>query len=139
MTTSKQTFPPVTIEVLPNGLLRLEDETNMEGLMFIELHPAQVQVLASMVGFSMPDKAKRAIERIHERIKALSEQASELEGLLYHALNVQDLDVTPEWKACQFIALNLAQVARDIDDLQTPALDPGPEVVNGGGQMTIPM
>lgn len=139
MQTTKQTFPAVNIEVLPNGLLRLEDETSMDGLMVIDLHPAQVQVLASMTGFTMPDKSKRTIQRIHERIKALSEQASELEGLLDHALNVQDLDVVPEWKACQFIALNLAQVVKDLEDLQTPDLEPEPEAVNPGGQMTIPV
>ncbi len=139
MQTTKQTFPSVNIESLPNGLLRLEDETSMDGLMVIDLHPAQVQVLASMTGFTMPDKSKRTIQRIHERIKALSEQASELEGLLDHALNVQDLDVVPEWKACQFIALNLAQVVKDLEDLQTPDLEPEPEAVNPGGQMTIPV
>jgi len=137
MQTTKQTFPAVNIEALPNGLLRLEDETSMDGLMVIDLHPAQVQVLASMTGFTMPDKTKRAIDRIHERIKALSEQAAELEGLLDHALNVQDIDVVPELKACQFIALNLAQVAKDLEDLQTPDIEPGPDVMNPGGQLTI--
>lgn len=92
-----------------------------------------------MTGFTMPDKSKRAIERIHERIKALSEQASELEGLLDHALNVQDLDVVPEWKACQFIALNLAQVVKDLEDLQTPEVEPTSDTMNPGGQMTIPI
>lgn len=138
--TTKQTFPPVTIEALSNGLLRLEDDTLMDGTAVIDLHPAQVQVLATMVGFTMPDKARQSLKRTHERIKALSEQAAELERLLDHALSVQDLDVTPEWKAAQFIALNLSQVAQDLEDLQAGAVEPLPDgASNPGGQLALPV
>lgn len=137
--TTKQTFPSVTIEALPNGLLRLEDPTYSEGGI-IDLHPAQVQVMAAMVGFTMPDKARQSLKRAHDRIKALSEQAAELEGLLDHALNVQDLDVTPEWKAAQFIALNLSQVVQELTDLQAPDLEPMQDAPsNQGGQLTLPV
>ncbi|MDI1259590.1 hypothetical protein [Aquabacterium sp.] len=135
-----QNFPAVNIEALSNGLFRLEDDSPIDGSQVIDLHPAQVQVLASMVGFAMPDKTRRSIGRIHERVKALSEQASDLEDLLDHALTIQDLDVTPEWKACQFIALNLAQVVKDLDDLRAPDLEPAPDAIaNPGGQMTLPV
>ena len=138
--TTKQTFPPVTIEALSNGLLRLEDDTLMDGTAVIDLHPAQVQVLATMVGFTMPDKARQSLKRTHERIKALSEQAAELERLLDHALSVQDLDVTPESKAAQFIALNLSQVAQDLEDLQAGAVEPLPDgASNPGGQLALPV
>jgi len=138
--TTKQTFPPVTIEALSNGLLRLEDDTLMDGTAVIDLHPAQVQVLATMVGFTMPDKARQRLKRTHERIKALSAQAAELERLLDHALSVQDLDVTPEWKAAQFIALNLSQVAQDLEDLQAGAVEPLPDgASNPGGQLALPV
>lgn len=140
MHTTIQRFPAVNIEALSNGLFRLEDESGIDGPASVDLHPAQVQVLASMVGFDMPDKARLSLKRAHDRIKALSEQAAELEGLLDHALNVQDLDVTPEWKAAQFIALNLSQVVQDLADIQAPDLEPTPDAPsNQGGQLTLPV
>lgn len=139
MIKSKQTFPAVTIEAMDNGLFRLEDETRMDGYQIIDIHPVQVQTLAAMVGFTMPDKTRQSLKRAHDRIKALSEQAAELERLLDHAWQVQDLDMGPEWKAAQFIALNLSQVAQDLEDLQAPDLEPGPEVVNPGGQLVLPV
>jgi hypothetical protein len=137
MTISKQNFPALTIEALLNGLFRLEDETGMDGPVAVDLHPAQVQVLASMVGFTMQDKTKRAIGRVHERIKALSEQASELEEQLGLAL-IEGHGVVTELKSCQFIALNLAQVVQDLEDLQAPDLEPVPDALaNVGGQLTL--
>jgi len=139
MTTS-QTFPAVNIEALPTGLFRLEDPTVIDGPHIIELHPAQVQVLASMVGFDMPDKTRRAIERIHGRVQALSTRAKELAGLLDHALHVQDLDVTPEAQASECIALNLSEVLKDLEDLQAPDLVPIPDAkANPGAQMALPV
>ena len=100
----------------------------------------QHQVLASMVGFDMPDKTRRAIERIHGRIQALSARAKELAGLLNHALHVQDLDVTPEAQASECIALNLSEVLKDLEDLRTPDLAPNPDAkANPGGQMALPV
>jgi len=98
MTAAKQTFPAVNITALPTGLFRLEDPTGIDGPHIIELHPAQVQVLASMVGFDMPDKTRHAIGRVHGRVQALSTRAKELAGLLDHTLHVQDLDVPPRRK-----------------------------------------
>ena len=134
-----QTFPAVTIEALPSGLFRLEDPTGIDGP-HIELHPAQVQVLASLVGFDMPNRTRRAIERIHGRVQALSTRAKELAALLDHALHVQDLDVTPEAQASECIALNLAELVKDLEDLQAPDLVPSPDAKpNPGGQMTLPV
>lgn len=138
--TTIQTFPAVTIEALPTGLFRLEDPTGIDGPHIIELHPAQVQVLATLVGLDVPDKTRRAIERIRARVQALSTRAKELAGLLDHALHVQDLDVTPEAQASECIALNLSEVLKDLEDLQAPDLVPSPDAkANPGGQMTLPV
>ena len=135
-----QDFPRLTIERLSNGLIRFEDDSCMDGPQLIDAHPCQVQIAASMLGFTVPDKARQSLKRAHDRIKALSEQAAELEGLLDHALNVQDLDVTPERKAAQFIALNLSQVVQDLADIQAPDLEPMPDAPsNQGGQLTLPV
>ena len=135
-----QTFPAVTIESLPTGLFRLEDPTGIDGSHIIELHPVQVQVLASMVGFDMPNRTRRAIERIHGRVQALSTRAKELAALLDQALHVQDLDVTPEAQASECIALNLSELVKDLEDLQAPDLVPSPDAqVNQGAQMALPV
>lgn len=135
-----QTFPAVNIEALPTGLFRLEDPTGIDGPHVIELHPLQIQALASMVWFDMPNRTRRAIERIHGRVQALSARAKALAELLDHALHVQDLDVTPEAQAAECIALNLAEVLTDLEDLQAPDLVPSPDAkANPGGQMTLPV
>ena len=136
-----QTFPAVNIEALPTGLFRLEDPTVIDGPHIIEMHRAQVQALAAMAGLlDMPDKTRRAIERIHGRVQALSTRAKELAGLLDHALHAQDLDVTPEVQAAECIALNLAEVLTDLEDLQAPDLVPSPDdEANPVGQMTLPV
>lgn len=140
MTTAKQTFPAVTIEALPNGLLRLEDESNMNGIMVVDLHPAQVQVLASMAGFNMPDKTRHMAGRIRGRVAALKAQACELEGLLRHALHEQGIDVVPELRMAEFIAHDLSEVFKDLEDLTEPDLVPTPETLaNPGGQLTLPV
>lgn len=139
--TTIQTFPAVTIEALPTGLFRLEDPTGIDGPHIIEMHHAQVQALAAMAGLlDMPDKTRRAIERIHGRVQALSTRAKELAGLLDHALHVQDLDVTPEAQASECIALNLAEVLKDLEDLRAPDLVPSPDdEANPGAQMALPV
>lgn len=139
MQTTKQTFPAVNIEALPNGLLRLEDETSMDGLMVIDLHPAQVQVLASMVGFTMPDKGRAALSRATSRLKAIKAQVNDLESKLRYATHEQDLDMAPEMVSAEFIGFNLGELLKDLEDLQAPDLEPEPEAVNPGGQMTIPV
>lgn len=139
MTTAKQTFPAVTIEALPNGLLRLEDETSMDGIMVVDLHPAQVQVLASMVGFTMPDKTRAALARTASRLKAIKAQVNELESKLRYALHEQDLDMAPEMVSAEFIGFNLGEVVKDLDDLTAPDLESMPDTVNPGGQLTLPV
>lgn len=137
--TTKQTFPPVTIEALSNGLLRLEDETLMDGAAVIDLHPAQVQTLAIRAGFTMPDKGRKALERIASRLEALHRQTKELEGSLCTALVEHDIGVASELTAAEFISHNVGEVLRDVQDLMAPDTEPDPEHDNQGGQLLIPM
>lgn len=137
MTIKKQTFPPVTIEAMSNGLLRLEDET-LDSCV-IDLHPAQVQVLASMVGFTMPDKSKAALESIHRRASALHKQVEELEHMLRHSLCDSSMLET-ELSSAEFIGFNLQELVRDIDAVKAPDLVPAPQATtNPGGQLTLPV
>jgi hypothetical protein len=69
MTHEIQLFPAVDIEALPSGLFRLEDNTCQDGAQVIDLHPAQVQVLAAMVGFTMPEKTRQALGRMSRRLR----------------------------------------------------------------------
>lgn len=137
--TTKQTFPPVTIEALPNGLLRLEDETLIDGAAVIDLHPAQVQALAILAGFTMPDKGRKALARIASRLGALHERTKELERLLCTALVEHNIGVASELTAAEFIAENLGEVLRDVQDLMAPDTEPEPGHDNQGGQLLIPM
>jgi hypothetical protein len=140
MTTSKQTFPAVTIEALPNGLLRLEDESCLDYIPAIDLHPAQVQVLAAMVGFTMPDKTRAALARAASRLKAIKAQVNDLESKLRYALHEQDLDMAPELVCAEFIGFNLGEVLKDLDDMTAPDIEPMPDAVaNPGGQLTLPV
>jgi hypothetical protein len=140
MTTAKQTFPAVTIEALPNGLLRLEDETSMDGHMVVDLHPVQVQTLAAMVGFNMPNKTRAALTRMSRRLHALHKQALELEGQLNTCLIDQDIPVAPELTASEFIAFGLGELLEDLEAIQAPDLEPVPDTtVNPGGQLTLPV
>lgn len=137
--TTKQTFPPVTIEALPNGLLRLEDETLMDGAAVIDLHPAQVQTLAILAGFTMPDKGRKALARIASRLGALHERTKELEPLLCTALVEHDIGVASELTAAEFIAENVGEVLRDVQDLMAPDTEPDAQHDNQGGQLLIPI
>jgi hypothetical protein len=134
-----QKFPAVNIEALPNGLFRLEDESCLDGIQAIDLHPAQVQVLASMVGFTMPDKTRAALGRMSRRLQALHKQAQELEGQLLTCVVEQDIHVAPELTAAEFIAYNLGELLQDLDAIQAPNLEPVPDTVNPGGQLTLPV
>jgi hypothetical protein len=139
MTTSKQTFPAVTIEALPNGLLRLEDETAMDGCMVVDLHPVQVQTLAAMVGFEMTDRTHKALGRVLGRLRLLHRKTCDVEKLLDAALRDGE-GVAHELTMCEFIAANLGEVVRDIEDLQAPDLEPMPDAMaNPGGQLTLPV
>jgi hypothetical protein len=140
MTTTKQTFPPVTIEALPNGLFRLEDDSAIDGTQVIDMHPVQVQTLALMVGFRMPDKARAALGRVLGRVRTLHGRASDLEAMLRYALEEQDIDVAPELAACEFIASNLGEVVKDLEDLKKPEIEPMADApANAGGQLTLPV
>lgn len=137
MTTAKQTFPAVSIEALPNGLLRLEDETSMDGIMVVDLHPAQVQVLASMVGFTMPDKSRAELARLSRTATSITKQAHELKSFL--GLAVDDgVHVGLELNSAENIAARLDELLQDLEAIQTPDLEPIPDALaNPGGQMTI--
>lgn len=137
--TKKQTFPPVTIEALPNGLLRLEDETLMDGAAVIDLHPTQVQTLAILAGFTMPDKGRKELARIASRLGALHKRTKELERMLCTAVVEDGIGVAPELTSAEFIAENLGEVLRDVEDLMAPDTQPDPDHQNQGGQLLIPM
>jgi hypothetical protein len=140
MTTTKQTFPPVTIEALPNGLLRLEDETVQDYIAVIDLHPVQVQTLAAMVGFAMPDRTHKALGRLASRLTTIKAQVSDLESRLHFAVNEQDIDVCPELACAEFIGAGLGELLKDIEDLSASGIEPMPDAVaNPGGQLTLPV
>ncbi len=112
----------------------------MDGIMVVDLHPAQVQVLASMVGFNLPDKTRAALGRMSRRLHTLHKQAQELEGQLTTCVVDQDIHVAPELTAAEFIAFNLGEVLQDLADLQAPDLEPMPDALaNPGGQLTLPV
>jgi hypothetical protein len=135
-----QRFPALNIEALANGLFRLEDESGIDGPASVDLHPAQVQVLASMVGFDMPDKSRRALARVASRLKAMKAQVSELEGKLRYAVLEQDMDLTPEMVSAEHIGFSLGEVVKDLEDLMRPDLEPMPDAPsNQGGQLTLPV
>jgi len=96
-------------------------------------------VLASMVGFDMPDKNRRALARLSRRLMALHKQAKELEGLLLTCVE-QDIHVAPELTAAEFITHNLGELLEDLEAIQAPDLEPMPDAPsNQGGQLTLPV
>lgn len=139
MTTTKQTFPAVTIEALPNGLLRLEDETSIDGIMVVDLHPVQVQTLAAMVGFNMPNKSRAALARLSRIAASITKQAHELRSFL--GLAVDDgVHVGLELNSAENIAARLDELLQDLEAIQSPDLEPTPNApANPGGQMTLPV
>lgn len=140
MTHTIQTFPAVNIEALSNGLFRLEDDSRMDGSATIDLHPAQVQVLAAMVGFSLPNKTRAALAHMSRRLRGLHKQAQELEGQLTTCVVDQDIHVAPELTAAEFIAHNLGEVLQDLEAIQAPDLEPMADApANPGGQLTLPV
>lgn len=58
-----ETFPPLTVEILPNGNLRLEDPTETSSCytVIIDLHPAQVRHLAERLGLIVQSHTECAI------------------------------------------------------------------------------
>jgi hypothetical protein len=137
MTTSKQTFPAVTIEALPNGLLRLEDESCLDYIPAIDLHPAQVQVLAAMAGFTMPDKSRAALARLARTAASITKQAHDLKGFLGSALD-DGVHVGLELNCAENIATRLDELLQDLGDLAAPDLEPMPDApANPGGQLVL--
>jgi hypothetical protein len=135
-----QDFPRLTIECLPSGLIRFEDDSCIDGPQVIDAHPCQVQIAASMLGFNMPDKTRAALARMSRRLHALHKQAQELESQLTVCVVDQDIHVAPELTAAEFIAFNLGELLEDIEAIQAPDLEPAPDaMVNPGGQLTLPV
>lgn len=123
---------------MPSGLFRLEDEHGLDGPQTIDLHPVQVQVLASFVGFTMPDRTREALDRLARRLRCLHEQADELQDLLNRALIADALDVAPEAAASQFIAHNLGELLADPDAIQAAEFESLPDApANSGGQLSL--
>ncbi len=136
--TTKQTFPSVTIEALPNGLLRLEDPSYSEGGI-IDVHPAQVQVMAAMVGFTMPDKARAALARLARTAASITKQVHELKCFLGSALD-DGLHVGMELNSAENIAARLDDLMEDLESIQAPDLEPMQDAPsNQGGQLTLPV
>lgn len=135
-----QHFPRLTIERLPSGLIRFEDDSCLDGPQMVDAHPSQVQVAASMLGFEMPDKSRRALARVASRLKALKAQACELEGKLRYAVCEQDMDMAPEMVSAEHIGFNLGEVVKDLEDLMRPDLEQADDAPsNEGGQLTLPV
>lgn len=132
-----QTFPSLSIEALPNGLFRLEDD-HLGDTYSVDIHPVQVQVLATMIGFSMPDKTAKLLNRLADRLKFLSKQAKDLERMLGVAIDAGE-GVGIELTATEFIAQALADLVIDMDLIQSPDIEAAPGAENAGGQICIPM
>jgi hypothetical protein len=134
-----QTFPSVSIEALPSGLFRLEDDSCIEGIASVDIHPAQVQVLASMVGFNLPDKSRTALARLVRTTASITKQAHELKGFLGSALD-DGVHVGLELNCAENIATRLDELVQDLGDLTDPDLAPMPDTpANPGGQLTLPV
>lgn len=138
MTFTEQTLPAVTIKPLGSGLLRLEDET-LNDPCIIDLHPLHVQLLASMIDRPMPDRTRAVLAKLHGRIEALHNRASEMTRLLERALKDGE-GVGCELTHSEHITDRLADLAQDLAEL-VDAPDPGePLATEGaGGQLTIAM
>lgn len=132
-----QIFPPLSIEALPSGLFRLEDDSLTETYS-VDIHPAQVQVLAAMVGFTMPDKTAKLLGRLAARLRTVAKQARELEKMLEGAIDAGE-GVGVELTASVFIANSLSDLVSDMDLIQSPDIEAMSGAENVGGQMTIPM
>lgn len=133
-----QTFPSLSIEALPSGLFRLEDESCIDGNMVVDLHPVQVQTLAAMVGFTMPNKTTKLLSRLADRLKTVAKQTRDLERMLGKAIDAGE-GVGLELTAAEFIAQSLADLVDDMDLIQSPDIEAAPGAENAGGQICIPM
>lgn len=136
MSIAKQTFPAVTIEALDSGLYRLEDTTYSEGAI-VDLHPAQVRVLASMVGFTLPDRERMALARVLARLKFIHEKSTYLEELLGAALDEGE-GVGVELNTSEFLTASIGEAVRDLEQLCEPSVamaEGAPE--NVGGQLAL--
>lgn len=73
-----ETFPPLTVEILPNGNLRLEDPTETSSCytVIIDLHPAQVRHLGERLGLIVQSgtecpigKSSAELQRENDRLR----------------------------------------------------------------------
>lgn len=138
MTFQKQHLPNITIEQLPNGLLRVEDPAYSDTCC-IDLHPHQVALLSVFAGRPMPDRTRAVLAKLHGRIEALCERSRELERMLADALT-SGQHVGLELHSAEHLAERLADLAQDLAEL-VDAPDPGEPLVKEGvgGQLTIAM
>lgn len=136
MKPAKQTFPAVTIEALDDGLFRLEDTAYSEGAI-VDLHPAQVAVLAAMVGCALPDRDRLALSRLLARLKHAHEKCTYLEELLGGALE-EGVNVGLELQACEFLTPAIGGIVSDLEALCVTKAEPEPIApVNAGGQLAL--
>jgi hypothetical protein len=134
-----QHFPRLTIERLPSGLIRFEDDSCLDGPQMVDAHPSQVQVAASMLGFEMPDKSRRALARLARTVASITKQTHDLKGFLGDALDA-GVHVGLELNCAENIATRLDELVQDLEAIQAPDLEPTPGAPsNQGGQLTLPV
>lgn len=133
--TTKQSFPPLDIQLLESGHVQFDDPTYEGGV--VHVHPAQLQVAAQLIGLTLTDPTRKALGRVLARVQALHDQADRLNGLLGIALKDGE-SVGAEFLSSELLATNLALLAQDLADLCSPALEPIPDGPgNPGGQLTL--
>jgi hypothetical protein len=136
MKPQKQVCPSVSITLLENGLLRLEDESFSEGAI-VDLHPIHCQLLAAMIGRPVPDRTRAHLAKLHTRIDALCERSRELERMLADALT-SGQHVGLELHSAEHLAERLADLAQDLGELvEAPEIGEPVAEVGQGGQMTL--
>lgn len=132
----KQFLPNLTIEQLPNGLLRVEDPSYSDTCC-IDLHPHQVALLSAFAGRPMPDRTRAVLAKLHARIEALHTRASEMTRLLERALKEGE-GVGCELTHSEHITDRLGDLAQDLGELvEAPESGEPVAEVGQGGQMTL--
>ncbi|KQP35861.1 hypothetical protein [Pseudorhodoferax sp. Leaf274] len=86
-----ETFPPLTIEPLPNGNLRLEDPTERSDgyTTVLDLHPMQLRLMAERLGLLREVSASDAVLLQSEREHA-QRQRAEIDSLKRRLLLIRD-------------------------------------------------
>ncbi|WP_290643904.1 hypothetical protein, partial [Aquabacterium sp.] len=104
----------------------------------VHVHPAQLQIAAQLIGFTVPDKTRAALARVASRLKALKAQVNALESRLRYATHEKDLGMGPELVSAEHIGFNLGELVKDLEDLTLPEVEAIPDApANPGGQLAL--